>query len=308
MGARISRPKDYRELLAQLKNQIRTAQVRAAVAVNQELVLLYWGIGKEILNRQEKHGWGAKIIEQLARDLHSEFPHMSGLSTRNLNYMRTFAEAWPIVQQPVAQLPWGHNLRLLDLAKSTEERLWYANQAIVHGWSRNVLVMHIEKRLYKRQGKAVTNFRNTLPMPQSDLAQQLIKDPYNFDFLTIGPQASERDLEGNLLQHIRQFLIELGVGFAFVGSQVPLEIAGEDFRLDLLFYHLKLRCYIVIDLKTTPFKPGVCRQDELLPGRGRRHHEASRRQDQHRPDSLQNQESDHRRICPAQFHHSHWHY
>jgi predicted nuclease of restriction endonuclease-like (RecB) superfamily len=250
--------KSYQDLLSLLKGRIRTAQVRAAAAVNQELVLLYWGIGKEILNRQKAEGWGAKVIDQIAKDLHREFPGMQGFSPRNLKYMRAFAEAWPdeaIVQQAAAQLPWFHNCILLDKVKNTNERLWYIQQAIEHGWSRNVLVLRIESGLYRRQGKAVTNFRATLPPPQSDLAQQLLKDPYNFDFLTLTSDAHERDLEQGLLGHLRSFLIELGVGFAFVGSQVPLEVGGEDFKLDLLFYHLKLRCYVVIDLKMTPFKP-----------------------------------------------------
>lgn len=244
--------------MAQLKEQIQTAQVRAAVSVNQRLVLLYWWIGKEILGRQNELGWGSKVIDQLANDLRQAFPQMQGFSTRNLKYMRAFAEAWPdeaIVQQAVAQIPWGHNVRLLDLVKSPEERLWYARQAIEHGWSRNILVLQIESDLYRRQGRGITNFQATLPKPQSDLAEQLIKDPYNFDFLTLAQEAQERDLERGLLAHLRQFLIELAVGFAFVGSQVPLEVAGEDFKIDLLFYHLKLRCFVVIDLKMTAFKP-----------------------------------------------------
>jgi predicted nuclease of restriction endonuclease-like (RecB) superfamily len=254
----IANSKSYIDLLARLKNQIRTAQVRAALAVNRELVLLYWGIGNEILQRQKEEGWGAQVIERLAKDLRAEFPGMQGFSLRNLKYMKAFAEAWPdqpIVQQAVAQLPWGHNVRLLDLLKDREERLWYARQAIQNGWSRNVLLIQIESGLYRRQGKAVTNFQTTLPLPQSDLAQQLIKDPYNFDFLTLASAAQERDLERGLLEHLRHFLIELGTGFAFVGSQIPLEVGGEDFKLDLLFYHLKLRCFIVIELKMTAFKP-----------------------------------------------------
>src|SRR6185369_11382654 len=188
----------------------------------------------------------------------SEFPEMQGLSPRNLHYMRGLAAAWTdeaIVQQAVAQIPWGHNVRLLDLIKAPAERLWYVDQTIKHGWSRNVLVLQIESGLYLRQGKAVTNFQATLPAPQSDLAQQLLKDPYNFDFLTLTQDARERDLEQGLLDHLRRFFIELGVGFAFVGSQVPLEVGGEDFKLDLLFYHLKLRRYVVIELKMTAFKP-----------------------------------------------------
>ena len=254
----ISSSKSYQDLLARLKSQIRTAQVRAAVAVNQELVLLYWGIGNEILTRQREDGWGAQVIDRLAKDLRSEFPDMQGFSLRNLKYMRAFAAAWPdkaIVQQAAAQLPWFHNCVLLDKVKDPTERSWYIGQAIQNGWSRNVLVFQIESGLYWRQGKAITNFQETLPKPQSDLAQQLIKDPYNFDFLTLASAAQERELERGLLEHLRQFLIELGTGFAFVGSQVPLEVGGEDFKLDLLFYHLKLRCFIIIDLKMTPFKP-----------------------------------------------------
>lgn len=248
----------YAALLTSIKERIQTAQVRAAVAVNQELVLLYWGIGKEIRNRQVQQGWGAKVIDQLAADLGRSFSEMKGLSPRNLKYMRALAEAWPedeFVQQPVAQLPWGHNVRLLDLVKTRDERLWYARAAIEHGWSRNVLEIQIEAGLYQRQGKAITNFTKTLPAPQSDLAQQLLKDPYSFDFLTLSKDASERELETGLVEHIQKFLLELGTGFAFVGRQVPLEVAGEDYRLDLLFYHLKLRCFVVIDLKAGPFKP-----------------------------------------------------
>ncbi len=250
--------KSYQTLLADLKQRIRAAQVRAALAVNRELVLLYWGIGREILARQGEEGWGSKVVERLAKDLRVEFPEMKGISRTNLLYMRAFAEAWPeepIVQQVAGQLPWFHNCTILDKVKLTEERLWYTQAAIQNGWSRNVLVMQIETNLYRRQGKAITNFQTTLPSPQSDLAQQLIKDPYNFDFLTLGQEAKERDLERALLAHVQQFLLELGVGFALVGSQVPIEVGGEEFRIDLLFYHLKLRAYIVVDLKMTPFKP-----------------------------------------------------
>jgi len=183
---------------------------------------------------------------------------MQGFSPRNLKYMRTFADAWPeesIVQQAVAQLPWGHNVRLLDMVKTPQERLWYIQQAIQHGWSRNVLVLQIESALYQRQGRAITNFQASLPPPQSDLAQQLLKDPYNFDFLTLATDAQERDIERGLLAHLQSFLLELGIGFAFIGSQYPLEVAGDDYKIDLLFYHLRLRCFVVIDLKAGPFKP-----------------------------------------------------
>jgi predicted nuclease of restriction endonuclease-like (RecB) superfamily len=232
--------------------------VKAALAVNAELVLLYWSIGRDILGRQETEGWGAHVIDRLSTDLHVAFPDMKGLSPRNLKYMRAFAEAWPdprVVQQLVARLPWGHNVRLLDRLDGPDDRLWYARQAIENGWSRNVLVAQIETRLHKRAGKALTNFKATLPPPQSDLAQQTLKDPYVFDFLTLATDAQERDLERGLVQHVRDFLLELGVGFAFVGSQVHLAVAGEDFYLDLLFFYLKLRCFIVIELKTGAFKP-----------------------------------------------------
>lgn len=251
-------PEGYGALLADLKERIRSAQVRATLAVNRELVLLYWQIGREILARQEQEGWGAKTIARLAEDLKLEFPDMKGFSTRNLKYMRAFAKAWPdepIVQQLAAQIPWFHNCVLLDKIKQPEERVWYVRQAIAHGWSRAVLEHQIETQLYQRQGKAITNFEATLPKPQSDLAHQLLKDPYTFDFLSLGVQARERDLEKALVDRIRDFLLELGVGFAFVGSQYHLEVAGEDFYLDLLFYHLRLRCYVVIDLKMGEFKP-----------------------------------------------------
>ena len=248
----------YETFLQELKQRIRTAQVRATLAVNSELVRLYWQVGRDILAQQQQHGWGAKVIDRLSADLHTSFPNMKGFSPRNLKYMRAFAEAWPeeaIVQQVVAQLPWGHNVRMLDYLNTPEERLWYAQQAIEYGWSRNVLVHHIESKLYARQGKAVTNFAHTLPAPQSDLAQQLLKDPYNFDFLMLGTEAEERDLEKGLLEHIRKFLLELGAGFAFLGSQYHLEFDEEDYYLDLLFYHVKLHCYVIIELKSGKFQP-----------------------------------------------------
>lgn len=249
---------DYGTFLGALKERIRAAQVRASLAVNRELILLYWGIGRDILREQEERGWGAKIIDRLAADLRHEFPELKGFSPRNLKYMRLLAASYPdyeFVQQLVAQIPWGHNVRLLDRVTDAAERQWYIEATITHGWSRDVLVHQIEGRLYHRQGQAQSNFDRTLPAPQSELAQQLVKDPYNFDFLSLGEAAQERDLERSLLQHVREFLLELGVGFAFVGSQQHLEIGGQDYYLDLLFYHLKLRCYVVIDLKMTPFAP-----------------------------------------------------
>ena len=258
MTDQTSSTQNYTALLASIKERIQSAQVRASLAVNNELVLLYWGIGNEITRRQKEEGWGTKVIDTLARDLKRSFPDMQGFSLRNLKYMKAFAEAWPeeaIVQAPLAQITWYHNITLIHKVKNAEERLWYAAQAIQNGWSRNVLVIQIEAGLFRRQGKALTNFQRTLPAPQSDLAQQLLKDPYNFDFLTLSVDAHERDLERGLLAHLRSFLLELGVGFSFVGSQYPLEVAGEDYRIDLLFYHLKLRCFVVIDLKGGAFKP-----------------------------------------------------
>ena len=248
----------YQTWLGELKAQILTAQQRAALAVNQELLKLYWQIGNDILQRQQQQGWGTKVIEQLALDLRQAFPELKGFSARNLKYMRAFAEAWSepeFVQQPVAQLPWSHHLVLLTKLKGNVERLTYAELSRQYGWSRNVLVHQIESRLLERQGNAATNFAQTLPAPQSELAQQTLKDPYIFDFLSLGAEARERDIEQALTQHISQFLIELGAGFAFVGKQVHLEIGGQDFYLDLLFYHLKLRCYLVIELKAGDFKP-----------------------------------------------------
>ena len=252
------RPEGYSAWLAELKTRIHKAQQRAALAVNQELLMLYWQIGRDILERQAQQGWGAKVIEQLAHDLRKHFPEMKGFSRANLMYMRSFAQAWTkdeIVQQPVGQLPWGHNLALLSKLKDPQERLFYANKAVENNWSRNVLVMQIETRLHERQGTAVTNFEQRLPQPQSDLARESLKDPYRFDFLNLGQEAQERDIEQALVRHVTEFLLELGAGFAFVGRQVPLEVGGDDFYLDLLFYHLKLRCYVVIELKAGDFKP-----------------------------------------------------
>ena len=251
-------PEGYTPWLEELKCRIHTAQQRATLAVNRELVLLYWQIGRDILQRQAVQGWGSKVIERLAHDLRVAFPGMKGFSRANLMYMRAFAEAWPdaeIVQQAVGQLPWGHNLVLLSRLKAPEMRLAYAQAAIEHGWSRNVLNIHIETRRLERSGQAITNFVERLPVPGSDLAQQSLKDPYLFDFLDVGNEADEREIESALVKHITQFLLELGAGFAFVGRQVHLEVGGDDFFIDLLFYHLKLRCYVVIELKAEKFKP-----------------------------------------------------
>lgn len=253
-----SLPAQYDSLLRSLKERIRAAQQRAALSVNRELILLYWSVGRDILARQADAGWGAKVVERLSADLRRALPHMHGLSARNLKYMRALAEAYPdesFVQQVVAQIPWGHNVRLLDSVKAPAEREWYLRQTIENGWSRNVLVHQVESGLFRRQGQALSNFGRTLPEPQSELARQVLKDPYNFDFLTLGPEAKERDLEEALLAHLRTFLLEMGAGFALVGSQYPLEVSGEDYRIDLLFYHLRLRSFVVVDLKVEEFKP-----------------------------------------------------
>jgi len=250
----------YTTILEKLKNKIREAQHKAFLSVNKELILLYWNIGTTILEQQRKEGWGAGVINRLALDLTRIFPDMKGLSPRNLKYMRALAEAYPekqIVQQLVAQIPWGHNLRILDCIKNRAERLWYIRETVKNGWSRNVLVHQIENTLYQRQkiSSKSTNFLTTLPAPQSELAQQTIKDPYIFDFLNLAHDARELELQKALINHITKFLLELGSGFAFVGSQYHLEISGKDFYIDLLFYHLNLRCFVVLELKTGEFKP-----------------------------------------------------
>ncbi|MEX1115139.1 MAG: PDDEXK nuclease domain-containing protein [Akkermansiaceae bacterium] len=248
------------------------------------MVSLYWRIGRAILDQQDQQGWGAKVIDRLAHDLRTNFPEMKGFSSRNLKYMRAFAEAWPeieivqgglgpleggafvqaplhksgtgeFVHQLLHKLPWYHHIALLDKLKTREDRLWYLKKAIEHNWSRNILVMQIESRLMERSGTAVTNFSLTLPKPESDLARESLKDPYRFDFLGLGEEAREREIEQALVKHVTDFLLELGAGFAFVGRQVLLDVGGEEFFIDLLFYHLKLRCYVVIELKAGKFQP-----------------------------------------------------
>lgn len=284
-------PADYGPLLADIKTRVQAARIRAGLAANRELLALYWDIGRLILDRQHQEGWGTKVIDRLSADLQREFPGQGGFSPRNLKYMRAFAEAWPetvIVQQPAgplaaekgadlairqaqltqtvqpvsaivhqagAQLPWKHHCVLLDKLSTSEDRLWYGAKAVEHGWSRNVLALQIGAGLHDRQGKAVTNFKATLPPAQSDLAQAITKDPYLFDFLALTDDANERSVETGLVVQVEKFLLELGAGFALVGRQVHLAVDDQDFYLDLLFYHLKLRCYVVIDLKARDFTP-----------------------------------------------------
>lgn len=249
---------EYNQLLADLKQRVAASRYKAARTVNSELILLYYHIGYEILKRQEIQGWGSKVINTLSKDLTAEFPDMKGFGVRNLKYMRLFAEAYPdgiIVQQVAAQLPWFHLVVLMDKVKNQDERIFYMQKAIEHNWSRSVLVNQIELNLYHRQGKAINNFQANLPVSQSALAIQTLKDPYVFDFLSLGYEAKERQMEKSIAQHIQKFLLELGEGFAFVGRQYHLEVGQQDFYIDLLFYHLKLRSYIVIELKDKKFKP-----------------------------------------------------
>lgn len=251
-------PGDYAETLAEIKQRIQQERLRVVLAANSAMVLLYWDLGRMILDRQERAGWGAKVIDRLSADLREANPEMQGLSPRNLKYMRAFAAAWPertIVQRVVAQLPWRQNIALLERLDDERTRLWYAEQTLKHGWSQPVLCLQIDGRAHERQGQALTNFKATLPPQDSDLAAQVFKDPYLFDFLGTADPRREREVEQALVDHVQHFLLELGSGFAFVGRQVHLELAGRDYYLDLLFYHLNLRCYVVIELKAVPFDP-----------------------------------------------------
>ena len=254
----LTAPEGYADWLTQLKGQIAQARQRAALAVNAELVQLYARIGRDILQRQQSQGWGAKVVDRLARDLKDAFPDMRGWSSSNLKYMRFFALHCPdgsFGQQPADQLPWFHIVTLLTQLDQPAEREWYAAQTVQHGWSRTTLALHIKNRLQQRQGGAVTNFEARLPTAESSLAQETLKDPYLFDFLGLGDDAHEREIESGLIRHITRFLLELGAGFAFVGRQFRLEVAGDEFFIDLLFYHTRLKCYIVVELKATAFKP-----------------------------------------------------
>jgi predicted nuclease of restriction endonuclease-like (RecB) superfamily len=252
-------PDTYPPFLQWLKEQVGAAQRRAALAVNRELILLYWQLGEAIVGHQERYAWGDAVLARLSRDLQAAFPGVGGLSRRNLYRMRAFYLAYratpEFVPQVAAQLPWGHNIILIEKVKDPDVRTWYAQASLQHGWSRAILELQIGARLHLRQGQALTNFARTLPSPQSELAQETLKDPYSFEFLTLRADAVERDLERGLLSHLREFMLELGIGFAYVGNQYHLEIGGEDYYLDLLFYHLRLRCFVVIELKMSAFKP-----------------------------------------------------
>ena len=261
MSQDIVKTGEYRSLIADLKNRIQAAQIKAAVTVNTQLIALYWDIGKQIAERQQASGWGDGVIEQIAHDLSREFQTMKGFSRRNLYRMKQFyafyVDRGEFVPQLVAQIPWGHNDLIIQKIKGQDKALWHVRKTIENGWSRNVLAHQIDSRLYERQAEKprIDNFAERLPAPQSDLARETLKDPYVFDFLGVGDEAHERALETALVERITRFMLELGKGFAFVGRQFHLEVGGEDFYVDLLFYHLRLHCYVAIELKTGPFKP-----------------------------------------------------
>ena len=253
----------YFRFIDGIKTEIQNQRITVVMNANVSMICLYWKIGRAILDMQEKEGWGAKVIDRMAADLTEAFPEMSGFSPRNIKYMRKFAECWPdfeIVQQVVAQIPWRTNRMLLDKLPDAESRIWYARQALENGWSSTVLDLQIQSGLMERSGKSVNNFPAALPPADSDMAVQIFKDPYLFDFLGTDMPRREVEIERQLTEHIQKFLLELGQGFAFVGRQVHLEVGGQDYYLDLLFYHLKLRCYVVIELKACDFEPGFIGQ------------------------------------------------
>ncbi len=252
-------PDGYISFVDELKGFIKKEKLATILNANQRMIIMYWHIGKAILLKQEIEGWGAKIVDRLSLDLKIAFPEETGFSPRNLKYMRKFAESWAdieIVQRTVAQIPWRSNITLLDKIKESELRLWYAQKTIENGFGKDMLVFQIESKLHLREGNSVNNFLDTLPSLDSDLATQSFKDPYIFNFLGNESHIKERELEQKLIDHIQKFLLELGQGFAFVGRQVHLELGDSDFYLDLLFYHIKLKCYVVIELKTGKLEPG----------------------------------------------------
>lgn len=256
-------PVGYESAFGEIRRRIEEARLKAVLDANATMIDLYWRIGDLILARQAAEGWGAKVIDRLSGDLRAAFPDMSGLSARNLKYMRAFAAAWPdpaIVQDRLHKLTWYQHLALLEKLDDAETRLWYAARAFEQGWSRNVLVLHIERRLHEREGKAQNNFALTLPPADSDMAAQAFKDPYLFDFLGTADPRREAEVERALVDHVQQFLLELGAGFAFVGRQVPLEVGDQTYKVDLLFYHFKLRCFVVVELKAVPFDPAFVGQ------------------------------------------------
>lgn len=253
----------YLDFIEAIKKEIENQRLKVVLNANSSMICLYWNIGKAILQKQEEEGWGAKVINRMAKDLKEAFPDMSGFSPRNIKYMRKFAECWPdfeIVQRIVAQIPWRSNISLMDKLPDEESRIWYAQKTIENVWSKTILDMQIQSGLMECTGKSVNNFPAALPPADSDMANQIFKDPYLFDFLGTDMPRREVEIEHQLTEHIQNFLLELGQGFAFVGRQVHLEVGGDDFYIDLLFYHLKLRCYVVIELKACDFEPGFISQ------------------------------------------------
>lgn len=256
---------DYISWLSEIKSKLKSSQIKASIAVNSTLIEFYWDLGKMITQKQATANWGDSVLRQLSRDLKEEFSGMTGLSERNLKYARQFYQFYESLigqqavsqfrQQAVAQIPWGHNLLIISKSSDFQEAQFYVQQTLENSWSRDTLGVQIKSDLYHRKGKSITNFKQSLPEPLSELAQQTLNDPYIFDFLTVSPKAKERDIENQLVSHITKFLLELGKGFAFIGQQYHLEVAGEDYYLDLLFYNIPLKCYVVIELKNTRFMP-----------------------------------------------------
>ena len=260
---------EYQEWLSSIKQRIVSVRLRMALAASRELIQFYWDLGALIAEKQAQSQWGDKLIAQLSADLHKAFPDIKGLSASNLKYCLRFFQFYAcgqglptpeqtqvlFGQQPVDQIPWGHNIQIFTKCQSVEEARFYIAQTLDQGWSRDVLALQLKSNLYARAGKAVSNFARTLPVPQSDLAQQTLKDPYTFDFMAMTAPYNELDVERQLTQHITQFLLELGKGFAFIGRQYHLEIAGNDYYIDLLFYHVTLKCYVVVELKNRKFIP-----------------------------------------------------
>jgi len=261
---------DYIQWLAELKSKVYQSQLKAVIAINQELLSFYWDLGFDIVEKQKNTSWGSGFLKKLSHDLITEFPDMKGFSLSNIKYIRQwflfYSDSTSIGQQPVGQLkqqivtqvtqiPWGHNIAIITKCKDPNEALYYVQSTIAHSWSRSVLTHQIESGLWKREGRAISNFSVSLPALQSDLAQQTLKDPYVFDFLELTKEHNERELELGLTKHITNFLLELGAGFAYIGRQVPIQVGERDFFLDLLFYHARLHCYIIVELKTADFEP-----------------------------------------------------
>jgi len=257
---------EYKNFILEIKSRIQNAQLRAHIKVNEELLRLYWEIGFMLVEKQKNSSWGDKVLENISKDLKSAFPNLQGFSLRNIHYMKKWVLFYSIVQQPVDEfvqqlvaqiflIPWGHNIHIITKAKNIDEALFYIQKTIENGYSRAQLQEQMKKELFQRSGKAITNFDAQLPKPQSALANEITKDPYSFDFLALRESYDEKELEEALVANITKFLLELGSGFAFVGQQYKIVVDKSDFKIDLLFYHTKLHCYVVVELKTTDFKP-----------------------------------------------------